>query len=478
MPTSSTKTPQANHCLRVFGITFLLWVSHLPFSLATNIDNTGKSVTFYPSSLMISHTAQPLVFFSETKLMHLTTRLKAIPAGPSLHISNNCSSTQQEFFDSLLNSIHGTPKVATRLLSLSSFSNFLECDSYLRRYFTYATGLPSRMVCPRHYRTSLDECKVWALHACTGLSSHEKMFLSTHTRQRRSSFMCHAGFFGIFRKIYTSLGHSCEPTIVSNLKDSLRHMSAGLGYAHSITRVLNGKITYLVKTTDALTTKLNRLSSDLKTVDQTFKSWQIQLNRLAAENHCHDSMMLEFLSKHSNAVNRAFASLLRLAEMQDILHQFSMLETQTLFGFPHLPSFLHPKIIVSLATDSTMKYTLPALKEGFPLLINPMVDIEHTGHSVEASVLLTIPEIPNLNAFYTVEYLTPIKYTLADVCYSGPVTKGDLVLISCPNSQSIVVSEALKKCYHDATAFICPSNVLTLATNISRLGSLLTLTPN
>ena len=90
-----------------------------------------------------------------------------------------------------------------------------------------------------------------------------------------------------------------------------------------------------------------------------------------------------------------------------------------------------------------------------------MVDIEHTGHSVEASVLLTIPEIPNLNAFCTVEYLTPIKYQLADVCYSGPVTKGDLAL----NSQSIVVSEALNKCYHDATAFICPSNVLTLATN-------------
>ena len=117
-------TLQANHCFRVFGITFLLWVSHLPFSLATNVDNTGKSVTFYPSSLMISHTAQPLVFFSEMKLVHLTTRLKAIPycpAGPSLQISNNCSSTQQEFFDPLLNSVHGTQKVATRLLSLSSF---------------------------------------------------------------------------------------------------------------------------------------------------------------------------------------------------------------------------------------------------------------------------------------------------------------------------------------------------------------------
>ena len=96
------------------------------------IPNPRPVFVLRPKSLMISHTAQPLVFFSETKLMHLTTRLKAIPAGPSLQISNNCSSTQQEFFDSLLNSIHGTQKVATRLLSLSSFSNLLECDSYLR----------------------------------------------------------------------------------------------------------------------------------------------------------------------------------------------------------------------------------------------------------------------------------------------------------------------------------------------------------
>lgn len=58
-----------------------------------------------------------------------------------------------------------------------------------------------------------------------------------------------------------------------------------------------------------------------------------------------------------------------------------------------------------MSTDVTMKYTTPALKEGFPLLINPMVDIEHQGNHVEASALLTIPEIPNLNAFCTMEYL-------------------------------------------------------------------------
>ena len=162
--------------------------------------------------------------------------------------------------------------------------------------------------------------------------------------------------------------------------------------------------------------------------------------------------------------------MLRLTEIQDILHQFSLLETKTLFGFPHLPSFLHSQIINHLATVETMKYTSPALKEGFPLLINPMVDIEHSGNQVEASILLTIPEIPNLNAFCTIEYLTPIKYISKNVCYSGPVTKSDLALINCPNSKNIITTETLKKCYQDSTAFICPTNVLTLATNISWLG--------
>lgn len=56
------------------------------------------------------------------------------------------------------------------------------------------------------------------------------------------------------------------------------------------------------------------------------------------------------------------------------------------------------------------------------------------------------------------------------MCYSGPVAKLDLVLISCPDSQYIISSETLKKCYQDTAASICPSNVLTLATNISWLG--------
>lgn len=419
---------------------------------------------------MISHNDQPLIFYSDTKLLHLVTHLKAIPPGPSLQMISNCSIPHTTFFGSLLNTIHNTQRIMNRLLSLSSFSNLLECDSYLRRYYTYATGLVSRMTCPRHYQPTLAASKAWALQNCHSFTTHEKIFLTGHSRTRRTSFLCHAGVLGVFRKIYEALGHSCEPNHITNLKDTLRKLTATVRLSQSMMHVLNDKIVYVLKATDSLTTKLNRLAHDLKIIDNTFSTWQDQLNRFTAISKCHESLLYEFLSKHANAVNRAFASLLRLTEMQDVLHQFSTLESKTLFGFPHLPPFLHPQITSKLDMDPSMTYTSKALNDGFPLFINPMVDIEHSGNQVEASVLLTVPEIHNLNLFCTIEYLTPLKYNLSNTCYSGPVTKLNLVLISCPNSKQLVTTEALNKCYHDSSAFICPSNVLTLATNISWLG--------
>ncbi len=402
--------------------------------------------------------------------MHLTTRLKVVPPGPTLTITNNCSLPQNDFFNSLLSSIHGTQKVITRLLSMSSFSNLLECDSYLRRLFAYSTGLTSHMSCPRHYQPSVTACKAWALRHCKGISTHERMFLNGHSRQRRSSFLCHAGLLGILRKIYIALGHSCESNHYTNLKSTLKDITASMSMSQSLVRTINGKFVYLAKTTDTLTTKMNRLSQDLRTIDRTFSQWQSQLNKFSEQSTCHESVLLEFLSKHSNAVNRAFVSLLRLTEIQDVLHQFASLETKTLFGFPHLPPFLHPQILSQLATDVSMKHTTKALDEGFPLFINPMIESEHNGPYIDASVLLTIPVVPDKDAFCTIEYLTPLKFNVSNTCYTGPVTQTNLVLLTCSNSQHILTTESLNKCYQDNTAFICPTNVLNVATNITWLG--------
>jgi len=71
-----------------------------------------------------------------------------------------------------------------------------------------------------------------------------------------------------------------------------------------------------MKTTDTLTTKINRLAQDLCIVDRNFLQWQSQLNNFSEQTQCHESILLEFLSKHFNAVNRAFVSLLRLTEIQ------------------------------------------------------------------------------------------------------------------------------------------------------------------
>lgn len=209
----------------------------LPIFSAANFDPTGKQVTFYPSSLMIAHNARPLVFYSDTALLHLVTKLKAIPPGPSFQIHNNCSLSQKRFLNKVLDNIYNTQT----LMSLSSFSNLLECDSYLRRYYTYSTGIISRMLCPRHYQSSLSDCKACALTNCRGLTPHEKMFLDDNYRSRRSSFLCHAVLFGLFRKMYESLGHSCEPTHFVNIANTLRQFSAGLSLSQSMTRVLRGK---------------------------------------------------------------------------------------------------------------------------------------------------------------------------------------------------------------------------------------------
>ena len=80
------------------------------------------------------------------------------------------------------------------------------------------------------------------------------------------------------------------------------------------------------------------------------------------------------------------------------VHQFASLESKTLFGFSHLPPFLHPQILSQLAMDVSMKHTAKALDEGFPLFINPMIKSEHDGPYIDASVLLTLPVVPDQNA--------------------------------------------------------------------------------
>ena len=152
--------------------------------------------------------------------------------------------------------------------------------------------------------------------------------------------MCHAGILGLFSAIYKATGHSCESTHVENLKNTLRKMTQAISFSQQITKRINGNVVYLFKVTDGMNTRLESLSYNLKMVDKTFSVWSRKLRKFSNTVRCHESLMMEFLSKYSTEVGRAFSSITRLFEIQDTVNQISRMNHRSLIGFSELPNFM------------------------------------------------------------------------------------------------------------------------------------------
>ena len=454
------------------GPHLLCFLLFLPCALGEPLafDAAGQRITYYPASLFVSHTPRALAFFADTKLVHLSVKLKPLPPGPPPTLNVRCSSHENEFLKTPLTSTAGVQRSIRRLLAMPGFSNLIECDSYLRRSYHYATGLESTMVCPRIYKSSLSECKSWALQVCTHHSPDERLWLQPHSRRKRSSWMCHAGVFGIFRKIYESTGHSCDSTGVSNLFSTLQFISSSMALSQSLVHTVHGKVVYLIKTTDTLNTKLTSVIGTLHEIDSTFLSWQSQLTNFSKVEQCHYNSLLEFMSHFSTSVNRAFYSMLRFNEIEDTLTQISHLSQKDLISYSHLPRFITTEISARLDGDPSLKFTTRALAEGFPLLVQPMIDLEHNGKHLDLSVLITVPEIRNTDSFCTVEYLSPIKYNVSGTCYTGPLVSDDLALITCANTKSLLKADSLAKCFQQDNTLLCPENILNLVKDTEWLG--------
>ena len=152
-----------------FSLMIVLFSSSIV--LSQQFDSFTQKITFYPASLMVSHNPKPLTFYDNTKLLNIHTVLKFIDFGMHFSMSSNfCSDFKEKFFNDLLSTVRDFQKVARRLLSLPGFSTLVECDTYLSRYFQFLVGQLSRMSCPRAYRSSVSECKIWALRYCRGFS--------------------------------------------------------------------------------------------------------------------------------------------------------------------------------------------------------------------------------------------------------------------------------------------------------------------
>ena len=149
------------------------------------------------------------------------------------------------------------------------------------------------------------------------MSVDERQWLLGRSRTRRSNWMCHAGGLGIFRAIWTGTGHKCEENHVKKLKATLRTLSRAMSISQSMMRIVNGKVVYLFKITDQMNSKLDIFSQDLKIVQDTFTNWQRQLKKFVNSVRCHEGLTMEFLSKYTAEINRAFFTFLRLFEIQD-----------------------------------------------------------------------------------------------------------------------------------------------------------------
>ena len=431
-------------------------------------DSSNQRVSYYPESLMISRNSKALIFFQETNLVNVHAELPATVNARLEYVNNTCSSSQNTFYNNILHSYRVIQGVLKRLSSLQGVTNLIECDKYLRRFYRYSTGLTPKMICPRAYHSSLMECKSWALNHCSRLSHAERAWLRHRTRR---SWMCHAGVFGLFRALYEASGKSCEPNHVSNLKESLRDVYANLGTLRNMIKVVNGKTVVLIKATDELHSKVASLSTYVGKMAKYLENWRDTFNLQFQKYDCTSTMHYEFTSKHSHQLVRTLVGILRLFEFQDVIKQASELQNRELVGYSSFPGFMIADITARLSRLPSLALTTKALTTGFPLFIEPLVDFSFPKpDQLSLNILFTVPEVPNENSFCTLEYVTPIKYNISGTCYTGPITRHDLALVTCPNNRFLLPTVSLEKCFHDDSTYLCPQSVLALVNTTSWLG--------
>ena len=168
----------------------------------------------------------------------------------------------------------------------------------LSRFYAYVSGFTSTLTCPScHYADLLHSCQCWAIQTCTVGTPHEREWLDE--RQKRSSYWCYSGLAGIPQMFYELGGGKCESSNYTNLLKVLHEFANTMNEVHSLMKILNGKITYLVKTTDLVNSKVNQIINSLRLMAGAFSAWQKQLNSLAKLNTCHFNMQQKYSNIHT-----------------------------------------------------------------------------------------------------------------------------------------------------------------------------------
>lgn len=384
-----------------------------------------------------------------------------LPRGVLPKPNITCDPVQASFYANILDSVASLRRTTHCLHSLQGVTNLLECDSFLRRFYVYSTGIPSQMFCPtRHYANSLQECKSWARATCRVLAPDELAWL--RSRQSRSPFVCHMGVFGLFWALYHVFTRkSCDTPQGPNLISVLRQTADTMSVNQQLMCVVNGKVKYLVKTTDTLNTKVKQIINSMRALDHLFTTWNQQVVKQFKEEQCHYHANMEFLSLYSLQMNRVVSAMLRPTEIEDILRQLSHLTRKDLISFADLPRFLTMELNVRLAAIPTLVHTLDALKSGFAAIIQPLVDYEYQHNKkLQVNLLFTLPEISSSQSLCTIEQLRPITYRHNGYGFGGPIPFDDLLLLTCDKKRYLLRAPELDKCFQDDTTILCPGNLL------------------
>lgn len=114
----------------------------------------------------------------------------------------------------------------------------------------------------------------------------------------------------------------------------LRDFPAIMKDAYDLIKVLNGKVTFLIKTLDLLNSKLIQVINSMRLMAGAFTGWQSRANTYFKKEFCHFNLNKEFISPYSMEANKALTTLLRLNEIDDLVRRLAHLSRKTLVGSP------------------------------------------------------------------------------------------------------------------------------------------------
>ena len=169
--------------------------------------------------------------------------------------------------------------------------------------------------------------------------------------------------------------------------------------------------------------------------------WNARFAEYAKNQNCHFNLHQEFTSIYTMEVNRGLIALLRLTEIDDLLRQLAHFSRENLVSFADPPGFLTTELKIKLSSVSALANAVDAPKDGFPLIIEPLVDYQlSTSRNLQLHLLFILPTLKAKQAICTIGWLqlVPLSYQINGKCFGGSLTRHDLVLLTCDNTRYVL----------------------------------------